>query len=269
MLKKLTLILMFFVSTISFADINCLYIDQKDQRFYDLGLIPKQSTSSLCGPVSYLNLILSDFNDQNALDSQKANQLLIETINVSRELKNQENIDVNKGLLEYELVKYIEQFQKSITLETHTETNNRSFKNYGESFYSIKLSKKQFADKAHEQEKQIWFLKLQEQKIQSPYSPKNPHRKFEDGQIPGMPNPDEAPVRIFHFISKIKTLKDNTFEMIDPENPNNKLILELSYEIDPLTKTEIKILKSLTPSAFKNFGLRPPYKIELKSIIAP
>lgn len=263
--KTLILFLSFLVLTPSFAE-SSLFIDQKDQRFYDLGLIPRGNSSSLCGPVSFLNLILSDFQDSQKVTKSDADFLLKKTIENSRQLLIEEKIDVNRGLQEYELIKYIERFQKTIILSQHAESLQKTYRNYGESFYSKSLDKKAFKEKANESQKQIWLIKLQEIKIRPPYSPKKPINDFDPGMGPGFP--EDEPARLFHFVSKIKTTKENTFELIDPENPNEKLIMELSFEQDPVTRKEIRILRSLTPNAFKNFWLRPPFRVELMSLIA-
>lgn len=243
-----------------------LYIDQKDQRFYDLGLIPKGNTSSLCGPVSFLNLILSDLEDEGKISANDADHLLKKTIENSKQLFVEEKIDVNKGLQEYELVKYIERFQKTVSLPQHSESFQKRYQNYGDSFFSKSLTPEAFKSKANESEKQIWLIKLQGIKMKPPYSSKKPIRDFDPGMGPDFG--EDEPQRLFHFVSKIKTNKNNTFEFIDPENPNEKLIMELSFELDPITKKEIRVLRSKSPNAFKNFWLRPPYRIELVSLIA-
>lgn len=264
-LKPLFILFSLIFLTPTFAE-SGLFIDQKDQRFYDLGLIPKGNTSSLCGPVSFLNLILSDLEDDGKISKNDADYLLQKTVENSKELLVSEKINVNNGLQEYELLKYIEHFQKTVTLPIHTESVQKRYQNYGNSFFSKNLTPEAFKRKAHEAEKQIWLIKLQEIKMRPPYSSKKPIHDFDPGMGPGFG--EDEPQRLFHFISKIRTNKNNTFEFIDPENPNEKLIMELSFELDPVTKKEIRILRSKSPNAFKNFWLRPPYRVELISLIA-
>ncbi len=248
-----------------------IYIDQKDKRFYSFGLIPEDRSSSLCGPTSFLNLLLSDLydSDQNNIESgidfsKKITETLIQkTINNSKGLLLEDKIDVNNGLQEYELIKYIERFQKTEILDFKSISLYRTYRNYGESFFAERLELKKFASLANNPEKQIWLIKFQELRVTPPpFSKKPPHLDFD----PGLG--DDVPSRFFHFVTKIKTNDENSFELIDPENPNDILKLELSLENDPVTKKTIKILRPKSNNAFKNFSIRPPYRIELISIIA-
>lgn len=266
-MKKINwFIFVFFLSWHSFNFANDLaqpfYIDQKDQLFYERGLIPKDSSSSLCGPVSLVNLIISDMNN-NELSEHTSEELLNETIAVSHELKVKENIDVNNGLVEYELVKYIELFKNEHKLNLSSPFLKKKHQIFGQTFYGKELNQQIIQSKL----KQIWQIKIEEKKTPSFGGPKprHPRDPFEDYQpeMPGLENP----VRIFHYISKIKNLNENEFRFVDPENPNTELILKLESTIDPLTKKTVFRLFPKSPGAFKNFSVRPPYTIELKSII--
>lgn len=241
---------------------NSIFIDQKDQRFYDKGLIPEGKMSSLCGPTSFLNLVLSDYNDSTLTDMQVSDILLDNTVLNSIELFKEERIDVNNGLQEYELVKYIERFQKFFTLPFYSSSFHKQYKNYGESFFAIRLEQEKFIQKINENEKQIWLIKLQELKYNPPYSHKKPKQDFDPGFG------EDQPVRLFHFITKVKNISSNTFELIDPENPNEKLILELGLEKDQYSNKQIRVLRTKSINAFKNFSIRPPFRIELVSLIA-
>jgi len=238
------------------------YIDQKDQRFYQRGLIPKNNSSSLCGPVSLVNIIISDLNTKE-LTENTSEELLNEIITISNELKVKENIDVNNGLVEYELIKYIELFKNEHQLNITSSFLKKKHHIYGQTFYGKELNQHIIQSKF----KQIWQIKIEEKKTPSYGGPKPryPRDPFEDYQpeMPGLENP----VRIFHYISKIKNLNENEFSLIDPENPKEELILKLETINDPQTKKVIFRLIPKSPGAFKNFSIRPPYTIELKSII--
>lgn len=258
--------LFFFCQQTLFANeaSSLFYIDQKDQRFYERQLIPKNTSSSLCGPVSLINLILNEMKAEER-NQNIQNDLINQTIQLANTFKELENIDVNNGLVEYELIKYIDHFAKENRLNIHSPFLNESHTIYGATFYGKELNESIIQSP----KRQIWQIKLEEIRSNShfpgkPHNPKNPFPNDDyRPEIPGMENS----VRIFHYLTKIQNKNNKEFVLIDPENPKGELILELENKRDEQTKKMTYRLIPKSLGAFKNFSLRPPFKVELKSII--
>ncbi len=243
---KLLLISIYFILYAFHINAESIdYLNQNDQTFYDLNLIPKNQPSSLCGPSSYINYLISEKRFSQKSDA--INTLLKH----SKLIKDKHSIDVNKGLIESDLVKFINSVNEDLKI-------NRDFRIYGDAFESNNSSIEELYQKVNSSKKQIILLKLEERKTFNPYERKNRYTLD--------PLDETAPTVYYHFVYKMKNDFGDII-LIDSEDPSFVILAKTQIEKNTLTHRDEVILIPQTPKAFHRFKFNNIFKIRIKSLI--
>lgn len=180
-----------FIFTISFQVAWAeSYIDQKDPFFIANKIIPAADSSSLCGPVSFINwLILED--KVRADDARE----LIKTLNLEKAG------GINHGHTGSDLITLIGRAENQIQ-----DQNSYESKSYSQ----ISL------DDLNNNKTQLLLLKFKSlPKTNNRYGQPIPFDEI---------NGENARREFLHFVLKIPAA-DGKFELIDPEQPQNRIFI--------------------------------------------
>jgi hypothetical protein len=171
------------------------YIDQKDPFFITNKIIPSPKQSSLCGPVSFINWIIYE----NKIEANDALELLL---NLDRTKKD----GINHGHTGQDLIAFIGRAEDQIFDRNEYKLN-----------YQVSLKD------VLKNEAQLLLLKFAK-------LPKKRFNPFDDGPPPydGISD-DYTNNYFFHFVLKVPS-SDGQFELIDPEQPQKRIILSAKEE---------------------------------------
>lgn len=185
-----------------------LLVNQKDALFYEMNVIPQGQQSSLCGPTSAINWLQLTTQNQPYQKTDLV-QLVKE---VAADLRKQ-NIDINNGLIEPDLVKFLSTLNRKLGLSKKYSIIGR----YG----GIPLENEFWNDRA-----QILLFEYKE----IPPAPRFPGRGGRN-----IPLPDELMdhplIQGYHFVLKVAAnLENHTLIVIDPESPELYTTLQVATQ---------------------------------------
>lgn len=184
-------------------------LNQQDPLFYSEGVIANGETSSLCGPTSVMNWL--QLREQNAFRRIQ----LVQFIKLIGEDLRKEGIDINNGLTEAQLLKFLELYSEYLEKKSN---------------YILKHSQEFAAEELLNNRIQILMLRY----IEKPrFRPGGPRRDEPDLR---------APVYGNHYVLKIfADSATATLFVIDPENPQyiSKLKLQEGHKISPLSTNDL------------------------------
>lgn len=185
-------------------DLSRLMLDQKDELFYQQGVIPAGDSSSLCGPTSAINWL--QLKVANQAYPKKDLVRLVKLIGDQAPVPYK---GINSGMTEPELVKFMDAMNEYLKVQIQYEVKGRS------TITETDL----LSDHA-----QILLLKYAEV-VQAPEPPSRGGPRVGGPRgAPTMwsllPHEDNS-VRGFHFVLKVKADKaTGELWLIDPENPS-------------------------------------------------
>lgn len=248
------LFLLLFSFNLAFADLQlphesqlaALMLNQNDEELYLRGVIPHSRPSSLCGPASAINWLQLE---QQSLSKSQQIDLLSQAANMSLS----QGTDVNQGLIEPQLVQYLQ------NLDQLTGKHNR-YSGKGRHFGGTDLTTEDLLTS----EPQILLLRYDSR----PRPAQPPLGRGRGPRIGGardgghdlnIPILDENEIRGFHFVLKVAA--DSTTQeilFIDPENPGRYSRARVEIRNNPRNqKPELRLLPHSAKDliSFSNGGM--------------
>ncbi|MEK2644369.1 hypothetical protein [Bdellovibrio sp. BCCA] len=231
-------------------DLPALMLNQNDSLFFERGVAPGKSDSSLCGPTSAVNwLQLKSFQQPYSKEH------LVELVREVGADLSAKNIDINQGLVEPDLVTFLKTLNRKLGIKQDYAIKGR----YG-SGVTI-------------QEEDIWSPAVQILMLNFREIP----RPLEPGLRPGRPGrniplPDDLMdrplVRGNHFVLKVFADRDNKLlGVIDPENPSRFSLVRVNFVTSLTDTTPVIQLKPATRQDLSAFTFGVPLSWSLISII--
>lgn len=214
-----------------------LMLDQKDELFYDRGVIPANQSSSLCGPTSAANWL--------QLQAQTfSKEELVELIKETGEALRPHYIEINRGLLETDLVRFLKILDTKLNIK-------RDFVIKGRTNFNIE---EVWSDKI-----QILMLNYTEIRPQSPPGRGGRFPPRRDIPFPDDMLNDNPPVRGNHFVLKVFADKEKgLIGVIDPESPTRYSWLQAGSG---------NLVRPVSREDFKEFAFGIPLRWTVLSLI--
>ncbi|WII73521.1 hypothetical protein QJS83_06505 [Bdellovibrio sp. 22V] len=229
------------------AQLPSLMLDQKDALFYEEGVIPAGSESSLCGPTTAVNWLQLESLQQTYDKTQ-----LVDLIKEIGSVLRGKHIEINRGLIEPDLLAFLQLLYKKLNIKKEFVVKGRYHKD-------VPLSEEElWNDRV-----QILLLNYTEIRSMS----EGPHGR---GRPPGrnIPLPDDlipqGPlVRGNHFVLKVYADREQgVLGLIDPETPGQYTLLKVGT-----SEGSVTTVRPYSRRDFPRFAFGIPLRWSILSII--